>query len=348
MLDAGDGADRRAWTDLWRAWPGREVMAHPEYTRLFARPCDRVVCVAGRTGERSILFPLLLRPLALEPWARAGESRWDATSPYGFGGPFAWGRGADDWFWQAYEAWGRDQRLVTTFARLSLFPEQLASIPGGVQVRGPNVIRTLDLGLDVIWKQYDRNVRNNVRTAERAGVTVEVDRTGARLDAFIAVYQHTMERRRASGWYLLPRSFFQQIIDRLAGHFAFIHALAGGQVVSSELVLCSADHAYAFLGGTLADSFSLRPHDLLRHRSVEWAKAEGMKAYVLGGSFAPGDGVLRHKLAVSPRGTVPFKVACLTHDQGACLELEADRAGFMARRRERWSPRGDYFPPYRA
>jgi hypothetical protein len=350
VLDAGTSGGVRAWMDLWRAWPGREVMAHPEYARLFARPQDRVVCVVGEDEGGWIFFPLLLRPLAAEPWARRDEARWDATSPYGFGGPFAWGRGPRDeeGFWRAFEAWCRDQRIVTTFASLSLFPEELASIPGTVEPRGPYVVRMLDAGLDVIWKQYDRNVRNNVRIAERSGLTVEVDRTGARLDAFERVYRHTMERRGASEWYRFPRSFFEHIVEKLAGHYTFFHVLSAGEVVSSELMLCSVDKMYSFLGGTLADAFKLRPNDLLRHRSTQWAIEEGKKAYVLGGAYEHGDGILRHKRNFSPRGEVPFWVACLQHDPVACRELAADRAEFVARQGKAWRPRPHYFPPYRA
>jgi hypothetical protein len=350
VLDAGTSQGREAWLELWRSWPGREVMAHPEYARLYARPTERVVCAVGRDEGGCILFPLLLRPLAAEPWARSGEKRWDATSPYGFGGPFAWGPGPrrEVDFWRAHEAWCRDERIVTTFARLSLFPEQLAGMPGPVEARGTHVVRTLQAGLEAIWREYHRSVRNNVRVATREGLTFEVDRTGARLDAFLEIYRHTMERRRASEWYFLPRSFFQGIVENLAGQHVFVHALSGGEVVSSELLLCSAEHVYPFLGGTCASAFKLRAHDLLRHRSVEWAVAEGKKAYVLGGGQAPGDGILRHKLTLSPRGQVPFKVACLTHDPEACRELEADRGRFLASQGGAWSPRPEHFPRYRA
>jgi len=350
VLDAGTKDGYEAWLDLWRSWPGREVMAHPEYLRLYARPFERVVCVVGQDDGGCILFPLLLRPLAAEPWARSGEARWDATSPYGFGGPFAWGlgpRGEVD-FWRAHEAWCRDERIVTTFARLSLFPEQLAGIPGRVESRGPNVVRPLQVGLEAIWKDYDRCVRNNVRVAMREGLTFEVDRTGARLDAFLEVYRHTMERRHASEWYFLPRSFFHRMVENLAGQYVFVHALSGGEVLSSELLLCSAEHVYPLLGGTCANAFRLRAHDLLRHRSVEWAVLEGKKAYVLGGGLAPGDGILRHKLALSPRGMVPFNVACFTHDPDACRELESDRSRFPASHGGPWSPKLEHFPRYRA
>ncbi len=307
----------------------------------------------GEDEERTILFPLLLRPLATEPWARPDERRWDATTPYGYGGPFAWGRGPRDdvGFWRGFAAWCREERIVSTFARLSLFAEQLAALPGPVEVRSPNVVRALDAGLDAIWRDYDHKVRTNVRAAERAGVEVEIDRTAARLDAFLSIYEHTMRRRRADDFYLFPRAFFERIAAGLAGHFVFVHALARGEVVSSELVLCSAEHVYPFLGGTRAEAFPLRPNDLLRHRAIAWAISEGKKAYVLGGGrLAPGDGIFRHKRAFAPRGVVPFKVACLVHDASGCRDLLRHRKYAAARSGDDdpWSPAPGFFPPYRA
>jgi len=307
------------------------------------------VCGVGQDEDGTILLPLVLRPLSREPWARPDERRWDATSPYGYGGPFAWGSGPRDdaAFWRAFAGWAREERIVSTFVRLSLFPEQLARLPRAAETRSLNVVRALDGGLEAIWKEYDHKVRTNVRAAERAGVEVEIDRTGARLDAFLPIYEHTMRRRAADDFYRLPRAFFERIAERLAGHFAFVHALARGEVVSSELLLCSAERVYPFLGGTLAEAFPLRPNDLLRHRSIAWAISEGKKAYVLGGGVAPGDGIFRHKRAFAPRGVVPFKTACFVCDAEACRELVRDRAA-AADGATPWTPCPDFFPPFRS
>jgi hypothetical protein len=349
VLDADTAEGLAAWSRLWRAWPGREVFAHPGYGRLFARPGDRLVCAVGELDGATILFPLVLRPLAAEPWSRPGESRWDAITPYGYGGPFAWGPGPRDEaaFWRAYEGWCGARRIVSTFARLSLFPEQRAALPVTPEVRLPNVVRTLAGGLDAIWDDYAHGVRTNVRAAERAGVVVEVDRTGARLDAFLAVYEHTMRRRAAEPFYFFPRAFFEALVEGVGTQLAFIHAVAGGEVVSSELVLVSEERVYPFLGGTRADAFPLRPNDALRHRAIEWAISQGKSAYVLGGGLEAEDGIFRHKRAFAPRGVVPFEVACLVHDAAACRELVRDRARAASPQRP-WSPRPRFFPPYRA
>ncbi|HYG67254.1 MAG TPA: GNAT family N-acetyltransferase [Anaeromyxobacteraceae bacterium] len=350
VLDAERPADLARWRALWERWPGREVMASPAYVRLFARPGDRAVCLVGEGAGATILFPLVLRPLAAEPWAAPGEARWDATSPYGFGGPFALGDGVleHEAFWDAYEAFCREARIVTTFARLSVFPGELAPIRGRVVERGPNVVRDLRPGLDAIWRDYAHNVRTNVRGAQKAGLRVEVDVTGASLDAFVDVYHHTMERRGASEWYFFSRPFFEAIVANLTGQFGIVNVLAGSKVLSSELVLASATRIYSFLGGTRAEAFKLRPNDLVRHGSVVWGVETGKSELVLGGGFAPEDGILRHKRYLAPNGDVPFRVAELVHDEPAFDALVRHRAALAAASGRAWAPREDFFPPYRA
>jgi Acetyltransferase (GNAT) domain len=350
ILDARTAEGLSTWVALWRAWRGRDIMAHPEYALLFARPCDRVVCAVGEDGGGTILFPLIVRPLAAEPWARPGERRWDAVTPYGYGGPFAFGPGVRDHaaFWRAHAEWCRDERIVTTFARLSLFAEQLAPMLVPVEVRSQNIVIPLEGGVDALWRGYESKVRRWVRTAERAGLVVDVDRDGARLDAFLAVYAHTMHRRHADAWYFFPRSFFESIVERLRGHYAFFHTLRGNQVVSSDLVLVSDEHACYFLGGTLAEAFAFGPNYLLKHHVAAWSIAQGKRFCVLGGGYEPGDGVFRYKRAFARRGAVPFRVACLVHDDEACRGLAADRAASAAAEGNRWLARTGFFPPYRA
>jgi hypothetical protein len=155
-----------------------------------------------------------------------------------------------------------------------------------------------------------------------------------------------MRRRAAAPFYFFPRAFFEALIDALAGQFAFVHAVAGGEVVSSELILCSEERAYMFLSGTRADAFPLYPNDAVRHRAFAWGLSQGKRAFVLGGGFEPEDGVFRHKRVFAPHGIVPFEVACLVHDAAACDELVRQRAR-AATAVEPWSPRPRFFPPYR-
>lgn len=348
--DAAEPEGLSAWLAAWDSWPEREVWAHPEYARLFARPGDRVVCASGEDPGGAILFPLILRPLAKEPWARASETAWDATTPYGYGGPFAWGSGPRDdaAYWRAYTDWCRAAGIVTTFARLGLFPEQLAELPAPAEVRMPNIVVPLAGGAEALWSGYEGKVRKWVKAAEAAGLSVEADPSGARLEEFYAVYTHTMTRRGATDWYFFPREFFRSIVAKLPGQFVFFHTLKDGKAVSCDLVLCSKDYVYYFLGGTLEEAFDDGPNYLLKHRIAVWASEQGKKGYVLGGGYEPGDGLYRYKRAYARSGEVPFKTASMIHDEGACAALKLARGEAEAREGRVWAPRPSYFPPYRA
>jgi CelD/BcsL family acetyltransferase involved in cellulose biosynthesis len=286
-------ADDPRWLELWQAWAEREVHAHPEYVRLYEEDGTRALCaVAG-----GVLYAFLLR-----------SDPVDVVTPYGYGGAFRTGEADADAFWRAFDAWAVEQGAVSELVRFSLFPERLLPYPGEREPRLVNVVRDLEPPADELWMDYEHKVRKNVNKARRSGLRVEIDETGARLDDFVRLYEHTLDRRDASSRYRFPRSFFERIRDELAGHFAFAHVLEGERVVSSELALLSATSAYSFLGGTDEAAFELRPNDLLKVELMLWAKEAGKRRFVLGGGQQSDDGIFRYKRSFAPHGLVPFEL----------------------------------------
>jgi lipid II:glycine glycyltransferase (peptidoglycan interpeptide bridge formation enzyme) len=217
-----------------------------------------------------------------------------------------------------------------------------------MQDRGPNVVRSLNLSDDELWSDYEGKVRKNVKRARHEGVAIRFDTQGLLLDDFVSVYESTMKRREALSQYFFPRTFFESIISDLPGQFVFVHAFAGEKVVSSELVLLSTEHAYFYLGGTLAEAFPLRPNDLLQHEMFRYCRDKGLKWCVLGGGYRPADGVLRFKRSFAPGGDRPFRVGVKVYDAEECSRLvERRRAWELAEGRE-WTHAPDFFPPYRS
>ena len=348
--DAANVADYKAWLEFWNEWPGREVFAHPAYVRLFARPGDRVFCASASTATGGILYPVILRPFSTEPWAGQNARGSDLTTAYGYGGPYAWSvpdRLAPA-FWAQFDAWAKFRGAVTSFARLSLFPEQLISFEGELIDRGPNVVRTLGHSDDELWNHYDAKVRKNVKRAQREGLAIQFDERGEKLDDFLAVYEATMNRREALSQYFFPRKLFESIISELAGSFVFAHAVAGGRVVASELVLLSTHNSYFYLGGTLAEAFTMRPSDLLQHEIFRHCRDRGLKRCVLGGGYRPDDGILRFKRSFAPGGDRPFRVGVKVFDKEASNELVRRRRDWERAQGQEWNPAADFFPPYRS
>jgi len=350
VWDARDPVDYEAWVSLWYSSPDREPAAHPGYVRLFAAPDERPLCLVFRWHDGgNVLYPLIERDLARLAYPTGlVESAVDLITPYGYGGPLAWGSPDPDGlaaaYWAAHDAEMVRRSAVTEFARLSLAQDTLLPFPVDLTVRGRNVVRSLAPTEDELWRGVDHKVRKNVNKAVRSGLTVEIDGDGRRLETFLRLYHGTMDRRAAGVGYYFDAGFFDALNRDLAGRIAYAFTIAGGEAVSTELILISADRVYSFLGGTDASAFDLRPNDLLKYEVARWAKAAGKSAYVLGGGREPEDGIFRYKLAFAPTGAVPFHTAERIHDPRLFRQLAHDwsaRAGHDA------ADGSTFFPPYR-
>jgi hypothetical protein len=350
FLDPADPRDRASWLELWNRWPDREIMAHPDYVRLFARPQDRVIAAILTNDDGGILYPFIVRPLAKEPWGVTDGHACDLITAYGYGGPFGWNVTYEETesFWAQFDEWARDQEAVTSFDRLSLFPEQLLSFNGDVEAKGLNIIRRLDLPESELWADYAPKVRQNVNYARRQGLRVEADSSGKRLDEFMAIYNSTMTRRNASRDYFHPRKFFESIIRDLFGHFVFFYLDLNGRAISSELVLFSKKSTYSFLGGSLKEAFELRGNDLLKHEIFTWCRNAGKKCVVLGGGYRGADGIFAFKKTFAPTGAVAFNIGKRTFDPALSQRMVDRRRSWEKERGVEWSPDPEYFPVYRA
>lgn len=348
-LDAACSSQREAWLELWNAWPTREVLAHPAYVQLFAGPGERALCLAARTPAGAILFPLIQRPLGTLPWAAAHHNACDLTSPYGYGGPYAWGGAVRyaDAFWDQVDRWAQSQNAVTLFTRRPLFEDQTLPFRGPERPWLWNVVRSLEPPLADIWQDYAHKVRTNVRRAQRLGLRVEFDAHGEHLQEFQCVYEETMRRRGADAHYYFPPEFFATLCDTLRGQFLFCHVLDGRRIVSTELLLLSAQHIYSFLGGTRTESLCQRPNELLKHAVVQWGVQCGLRSYVLGGGYRPGDSIFRYKRAFAPRQLVMFRVGQRILDPQSHVQLVQQRQRWESQANPDWRPRPHFFPEYR-
>lgn len=348
VLRADNSQDVLEWTATWKRWPAKEVFAHPNYLRLFESEGEKAYCALFKSDEGTVIYPFFLRKIepAVSSDAIDGEI-YDIASPYGYGGAVVveTGNGATlaEEFWTYFDAWCRQVHVVSEFARFSLFPESLLDFPGEVEERQENVIRSLGASAEDLWMDFDHKVRKNVKKALRSGVTVEIDYDGSRFRDFYRIYLQTMDRRAASANYYFQERFFHELHRSLTDQFVYFHAYHEGEVVSTELVLISEQSVYSFLGGTLESAFDKRPNDLLKFEAITWATEQGKKNFVLGGGYAPRDGIFRHKRAFAPHGCVPFRIG------RRILNHRIYDALVRAKVPGKWRDvPGDYFPAYRA
>lgn len=344
LLRADTDDDLRMWLSAWGAC-GHEPFAHPTYVGLFARsPGESACAIVTEAQGIVVLLPLILRAIPAD-LLNGGEALYDATSPYGYGGPYSSGP-------MPHSAWRhliervRDETLVSAFIRLALDAEG----PAGEQhvrtvTTGRNVVVALTRSEREQWQCYDRKVRKNVNRARRSGLQVSIRPRFTDLSEFVSLYHRTMARRSATDFYLFDQSFFETLQTRLTGnHLAVEVRDESGRLVSAEVVLTSDRSLYSFLGGTLEEAFPSRPNDLLKHEVIRHGRDTMRDGFVLGGGYSVDDGIFRYKRAFDPEGEVDYRTVRIVADPNRYTELTA---GGVATPHLGDSTH-DYFPAYRA
>ena len=347
LLKAATPGQYEKWINVWAGWPLREVFAHPEYVKLFARECDCAICAIQESADGLILLPMILRPLSVEVWAGECNEHYDLVAPYGFGGPYVTGQYNMEEFWYRFQQWAIEKRVISAFFRFSPFAADIRGLIDSVETNGGNVIRSLTEGREGIWMDFKHPVRTCVRCAEQSGVTVEFDETGKGIDNFIRLYYRTMQRRQATQRYYFSEEFFRKIAKNLPGQFFLSSAIYKGEVIACKLVLSSQDHIYPFLGGADETFFNLNPTQLLDTHIFYWGVEHKKKTCVLGGGYDGYDGVFQYKKKFAPSGVVPYLVGKHIFDRAAYQTMCEKRKIHELAHGQSWDDAEMFFPAYR-
>jgi len=352
VLNIKDAADRAQWTALWEQWPQKEVHAHPAYVSLYLNEMTEAYCAALESEDGNILYPFICRDITKEPYGNVGVvPLWDIITPYGYGGPFLWNcsnaNAVASYFWRVFDLWAAKKNIVSEVIKYNLFNDHMLPYCSAKDEQMKNIVVDLRPDEEVLWMSFDHKVRKNVNKAVRAGVHVAVDTRGERLNDFLKVYKETLDRRAADRKYYFNAEYFTKMHEGLPGQFAYFHALHDNQVISTELVLISAESIYSFLGGTLKEKFSLSPNDLLKYEIIKWAKNNSKKYFVLGGGYENEDGIYRHKRSFSPAGIFPFYIGSRICNAVLYNKLLNNKKEMELSKGNSWAPVTGFIPEYR-
>lgn len=232
------------------------------------------------------------------------DTWFDISSPYGYGGILVEGVEHNK-VNEIYNEFYNENGYISEFVRFNLFNEFKSHYSGCVETQIRNVVRTLDISIDDILKDFEHKVRKNLNKAMKYGLEVEIDSTGERLDEFLSIYYGTMKRTNANKKFFLSEEFFRTI-NEMSDNFVYIHILYDKKIISSELILYGPENCYSFLGGTDQEYFNMRPNDFLKFQIIKWAKEKGLKRFVLGGGYGFDDGIFRYKKSFAPNGVCDF------------------------------------------
>jgi Acetyltransferase (GNAT) domain len=256
----------------------------------------------GQDG--SVLFACLLRR---EPP--------DVVSPYGYGGPV--GAGPDpplERFPAAYEAWCRARGAVSSFVVFHPLTRSAESPASAL-------FRRIPLGATVAWPLTGRDLfdgmhrhhRRLVRRAEGEGLEVTIDPAPTELVSFVALYETTMRRARASTFYFFPARYWRALLSGVA--LVRVDVRRGGRLLASVLGMGRPPWLHYHLGArSEADGRAGASH-LALYRLAAWGRAHGFQTLHLGGGVGGReDSLFEFKLRFAPDGRMAVAIGKAVHD----------------------------------
>jgi len=153
-----------------------------------------------------------------------------------------------------------------------------------------NMVLPLPADAATLWRQLDRSVRNQVRKAERAGLSVEFGGT-ERLDAF---YRFFAARMRDLGSPVHGREFFRATLDAF-GNRARVALVRKGQTpIGGLIALAFTDILSVPWASCAKEYFALCPNMLLYWETIRAACSDGFQRFDFGRSTR-GSGTYRFK-----------------------------------------------------
>jgi hypothetical protein len=290
--------DSPVWTEVVESCP-HDVYHLPEYVALSARHAGgEPVALYVRDGARSMLLPLILRPLP-------GGAR-DAGSPYGYPGPVLSGT-QDPAFLAAALVAGSQElaraSIVTLFVRLHPILNQggLPHVPWTIVRHGDTVAVDLSLSTEELWHQTRSNHRLNINRARKQGHHVSFDDDWSHTRDFVSIYRETMDRLSADPFYLFDEAYFEELHDALAGRVHLVTVEVDGCMSAAGIFTESSGIVQYHLSAWDTRYAAARPTKLMLHEVGAWAKERGNRWLHLGGGLGAADDSLLHfKAGFSP------------------------------------------------
>jgi hypothetical protein len=174
---------------------------------------------------------------------------------------------------------------------------QLAEIEPGLTEVGRSAWhgRRLEPDQASLWEGLAASARQNVRRAQREGVTIEV-RTD--IDAVLAFHRlHVALRKRKYRMLAQPAAFFSAIADHFGreGNLAVVRATRDDELLASVVLLRWDGTAYYKFNAATERGYELRANDLVMWESLRLAQSWGCRHFDFGLSGLDQPGLLRYK-----------------------------------------------------
>jgi len=165
-------------------------------------------------------------------------------------------------------------------AQVELRCSEPLDIPAQLAEHKVNMTLSLPADPDQLWRRLDRQVRNQVRKAERSGLTVD----NGGVENMRAFYETFVVRMRDLGSPPHAPEFLRAVVDAFGTRARIVLVRKGGLTIGAMIALAFKDRLVVPWAICLKEYFSLCPNMLLYWETLRSACVEGFRSFDFGRS----------------------------------------------------------------
>ena len=195
------------WNEYFDRIPAEllDLYFREEYVRLYETESEKACCFVYEAGDSIMLFPFLLRAFEYK-----GTIYYDFETAYGYGGPVS-NDHSEAFMTAAFQTMidkAKAENYVCGFTRFHPLLENWDYFyKVGCLIQDRKTI-AIDLsgGIEATWRNeiHTKN-RNVIKKGEKNGLEFVVDNDFTYLKEFEKLYNSTMDKLEADGFYYLDR-----------------------------------------------------------------------------------------------------------------------------------------------
>ncbi|MBW8308810.1 MAG: GNAT family N-acetyltransferase [Candidatus Paracaedibacteraceae bacterium] len=275
------------------------------------------------------------------------RSLFDITTPYGYGGFIIEGTPNDINYIkinEEYSDYCRSKNIISEFVRFHPVLENSKMNYEIYEVVDLGKTITMDLiSKEQIWNDLSSKNRNVIRKAIKSDVEIYRGRSPELIDAFIPLYNSTMNKDNATDYYYFNKDFYKSVLEDLKYNSQIFYALYDQKIISMAMILFGNDNMHYHLSASDREHQNLAATNLLLYEAACWGCENGYKSFHLGGGLgSKEDSLFKFKKAFNKNSETYFSIGKKIFDLDKYNELLRIRS-----EEERFTNDNQFFPAYR-
>lgn len=293
---------------------------------------EKSILLEWKDERGTVYLPLILR--------KVGDTDYfDATSAYGYGGPWTAGYPSLAGFIEHFNKWASSNNILSTFLRFHPLIGNADAFSALVPLRvvGPTAGWNLQK-TQALVEGMAKDHRKTFRRGQRSGVEVRLSVNPTQIDDFVRLYEMSMTRVIAKDFYRFSSSYWDSLRDDLGNSSVLVEAVFENRVVAAVWCLYGQSYLHYHLSGTSDEGRKLGGAVMCRLAAAEWGQRNGLTIAHSGGGLGGADSSLlswKHKFD-KDQPLYEFSVANLVHDEQLYAKVSEAY------------PKSDFFPPWRS